>query len=287
MPRKKKAPPRNPFPKNKQRGARDRRTNSQGDGTAGDDAKVEARCRAAREKAAHIEARCKAAREKEERGVVEVDEGTVGREADNNVRCTFRFLNGDRCKRPSTRGFLFCVQHGGVRIPREQHIRYRFHTEEYNKFYKRCMADPDFLRLDGEVALIRTAAQMTLAAVNKQIERALAKNDETILARVRVTTAGLLSQISNDIGEIVTKAAKIEKLRNRSINVECIDAFLELLMSIVAQEVGSPAALSRIIMRLRSADVPTGGIRPLSDWPKGSPERTAYDRAVGNVTDEE
>lgn len=185
-----------------------------------------------------------------------------------NVRCTYTRATGERCRKWALPGSILCRTHGRP-MPRKP--RYQFRTDALRKLYDQYLADPDYLDVSDELALIRVAAQSMAASVQRRMEK-----DER--EAPTAAEAALLSQAAEDVSTLVERCARIEKHLEKHVQISTIDQFLRLMVDVLVRRVKDTGTLVAVLEDLRAVEIPVGARLRLQDFPEGSPEREHYER---------
>jgi len=160
-------------------------------------------------------------------------------EKHGQTRCHAHRKNGNQCKNYAAPGFKVCWKHG-VGGPNSHHRKYRFKSETLNQALETLANDPDRLDLTEELALNR----LCLQEVIRKMDDLPAKK------------AGTLLMLTEDITNIASKMAKIEKDLRMSVNTEQLQLIADQFTTIIARHITDEDVLAKIQDELGEIAIP-------------------------------
>jgi hypothetical protein len=149
---------------------------------------------------------------------------------------------------------------------------YRFKTERAAEVFARVTDDPEYLSIREELGLIRTCLQMF---IELQEKKRIKKDEE-----LSVGDLAMIAALAKDAATVAESCNRIERGLKLHISVEAMDAFLGQLIRVMTEEIEDITIVERIQTRVLKLELPTGGVRRVSEYPEGSPEREAFEEAT-------
>lgn len=191
-----------------------------------------------------------------------------------NGRCVHIRRNGKRCRKWAMKGYTRCKKHGAQTLHAGQSM-YRFKTERASEVFERIATDPDYLSIQGELSVIRTCLQLF---IDMRSDKVLQNGGQ-----LKEGDIALMAQLAKDAATVAEACNRVERGLRLHISVESLDAFLGQMLQVLTEEVGDVTVVERIHERVMLLELPTGGPRPLADFPEGSPEREQHDKTVAHT----